>query len=340
MAKQGVGDPNIIVCGDGNDGGGASINSEQINPNSMNSIPQDLPTCIVHLTNEDPHSNLTTPKDHTSWSTLLKAAQLKNYAPILNIADNIPSGEVPLIYYHRQCRCRFTLKRDLDAIQSRNNNGESCTHIQDQEQEKSKRPARHTSSSRVMDKICIFCDKQKYKKGIRTRETLVQCTDLRADKSLRDIAIQKQDDKLMAILSRDIVAAEAHYHRSCYKDYCRRVPNLMPFQDSDTHPSTSDTADFDLPSYSTVEKQAYEHMFDFIRNELFTEPKVVPMTYLSKKVSDCMKSLGVTELKDSTMKHIRRNLACEFKDMLHIFPDDAGKLLVMPDNLSRYQLAK
>ena len=26
--------------------------------------------------------------------------------------------------------------------------------------------------------------------------------------------------------------------------------------------------------------------------------------------------------------------------MLHIFPDDAGKLLVMSDNLARYQLAK
>jgi hypothetical protein len=341
MAAQGAGDPNI-VCGDGNDGGGAFINTDKISPNSMNNIIEDLPTCIIHLTNEDPQSNLTTPKDHASWSTLFKAAQLKNYAPILNIAANIPSGEVPLIHYHRQCRCRFTLKRDLDAILSRNNN-DYCTQKLDQEQGKSKRPSRHTSSSnsRVMDKICIFCDKQKYKKGTHTRETLVQCTDLRADKSLRDIAIQKQDDKLMAILSRDIVAAEAHYHRSCYKDYCRRVVhNLMSCQDSDTHPTTSDTADFDLPSYNTFEKQAYGQMFDFIRYELFTEPKVIPMTCLSKKVTDCMKSLGVTELKDSTIKHIRRNLECEFQDVLHIFPDDAGKLLVMPDNMSRYKLAK
>ena len=44
------------------------------------------------------------------WSTLLKAAQLENYAPILNIAAKIPSGEVPFIHYHRQCRCRRTAR--------------------------------------------------------------------------------------------------------------------------------------------------------------------------------------------------------------------------------------
>ena len=34
----------------------------------------------------------------------------------------------------------------------------------------------------------------------------------------------------------------------------RIVPNLMSCQESDTHPTTSDTTDFDLPNYSTVEK--------------------------------------------------------------------------------------
>ena len=71
----------------------------------------------------------------------------------------------------------------------------------------------------------------------------------------------------ISILSRDIDAAVSHYHRSCYKDYCSRIVlNLMSCQDSDTHPTTSDTADFDLPSYSTGEKLAYGQMFDFIQN--------------------------------------------------------------------------
>jgi len=87
----------------------------------MNSIIEDLPTCIIHLANDNPHLNLITPKDHAYWSKLLTVAQLKNYAPIFNIAFNIPNGEVLLKHYHRQCRCKLTLKRYLDAIQPRNN---------------------------------------------------------------------------------------------------------------------------------------------------------------------------------------------------------------------------
>jgi hypothetical protein len=44
---------------------------------------------------------------------------------------------------------------------------------------------------------------------------------LRADKTLRECAIQKRDDKILAVTSRDIVAAEANYHRSCYQAYTR-----------------------------------------------------------------------------------------------------------------------
>jgi hypothetical protein len=53
-----------------------------------------------------------------------------------------------------------------------------------------------------------------------------------------------------------------------------------------------------------------------------------------------MNSLGVSQVKDSTKKHIHRRLKNEFAEALHIFPDDKGKLLLYPDSLSMCELAK
>ena len=44
---------------------------------------------------------------------------------------------------------------------------------------------------------------------------------LRADETQRKCAILKGDEKILALTSRDIVAAEAHYHCSCYKIYTK-----------------------------------------------------------------------------------------------------------------------
>ena len=62
--------------------------------------------------------------------------------------------------------------------------------------------------------FCIFCEKPKYFKGARNREPLGQCRDMRADSSIRKIATQKNDSKILAPVSRELVAAEARYHRT------------------------------------------------------------------------------------------------------------------------------
>ena len=44
---------------------------------------------------------------------------------------------------------------------------------------------------------------------------------LRADHSFRKSAMLKKDSKILASASREIIAAEACYHRKCYKGYTR-----------------------------------------------------------------------------------------------------------------------
>jgi len=68
-------------------------------------------------------------------------------------------------------------------------------------------------SSRILDKSCIFCPPEKsakYVKGTRTREPLVQCVELQTDAKIHgEVAIKRNDTKVLALTSRDLVAAEA-----------------------------------------------------------------------------------------------------------------------------------
>lgn len=70
--------------------------------------------CIIHCS--DDRENLVSLQDIDSWKTLLRAAQLRNHAPILDTANVIPEGQIPPIYYHRKCRSIFTMKKLLNGI--------------------------------------------------------------------------------------------------------------------------------------------------------------------------------------------------------------------------------
>lgn len=59
-------------------------------------------------------SELSSPKDADSWRTLLKAAEIKGFSPITGIFVN--ENEVPELFYHRQCRSTFTLKKSINAL--------------------------------------------------------------------------------------------------------------------------------------------------------------------------------------------------------------------------------
>ena len=44
----------------------------------------------------------------------------------------------------------------------------------------------------------------------------MKCVELRGDDSIRKSALYKKDQRILALASRELVAAEAHYHQTCY----------------------------------------------------------------------------------------------------------------------------
>ncbi|CAH3109582.1 unnamed protein product, partial [Porites lobata] len=112
----------------------------------------------------------------------------------------------------------FTLKRELNRIVAKTKQNEKASLVEESSRERRASIRSNPSTSRVYEKECIFCGKKdKYKKGIK--EGLTQARELRVNDSVRKAAISKQDSRILAILSRDLVAAEGHYHRTCYRHY-------------------------------------------------------------------------------------------------------------------------
>ena len=198
----------------------------------------------------------------------------------------------------------------------------------------SARPPRVTpSTSRVLEEKCIFCDKtSKYIKGQKTREEMVKCCELRADSRIRDAAVKKLDDIMLSITSRDRVAAEGHYHRSCYSSYTRGKPVA-----SSGLADAEDNAD---DHYKTAETQAHEEHFSYIRSQLPPCQHIVPMATLRQRFEESMSCHGITIVTNSSRKNLRRKIENKLVESIHICPDDNGKLLVCTNSLSKGDLVK
>ena len=164
-------------------------------------------------------------------------------------------------------------------------------------------------------------------KGTSTCEKLIQARQLRVDEILRQCAVEKQDDKILAITIRDTVAAEAHYHNSCYRYYNW---NTKHYQESRKASKDEDEGEI---AYNMAENEAVTNLIAFIRNEMLPNKQNVPVATFASKMESFMHSLGFT-VNDSTKKHIKRRLNSLVGDIIHIYKNDSGKLLVVPDSMT------
>ena len=86
----------------------------------------------------------------------------------------------------------------------------------------SRTSSRESTSRTVLPKKCIFCSKDKYIKNSRNRGRLCSCMQLQSDETVRKIATQKNDSKILAITTNDLIPKEACYCFTCYRSYTRQ----------------------------------------------------------------------------------------------------------------------
>ena len=238
------------------------------------------PYCLIHCT--DDNGKLVSPNSLESWNTLREAGEIRKHEGILSVkvdSDNeVPDG----VFYHRKCRSMFTVKRELNSIVAKAKQNEKASLVEESSQERRASIRSNPSTSRVYEKECIFCGKKdKYKKGIK--EGLTQARELRVNDSVRKAAISKQDSRILAILSRDLVAAEGHYHRTCYRHYTN-------IKESDKGEESEEDDDSD---YVKAESSALSRMFDYIRNDLFKNNDIIELSKLSEMLRGWILESGV-----------------------------------------------
>ena len=128
--------------------------------------------CIIHCSNDNSRE-LTSPQNTESWATLLRAAEIRDHKPLLDVSKTLKDGEIPNVLYHRKCRSIFTLKRDLDKI------SKECKKTEDDASDSDAIDRRFSirgapSTSTTYERVCIFCRKNsKYPRGSRSREVLI-----------------------------------------------------------------------------------------------------------------------------------------------------------------------
>ena len=78
-----------------------------------------LEKCIIHMS-DDESSDLTSAQDIESWNTLVRAARIRNYKSVIDLANAVDEGVIPpTVMYHRRCRSLFTMKRDLPKLSAK-----------------------------------------------------------------------------------------------------------------------------------------------------------------------------------------------------------------------------
>ena len=275
--------------------------------------------CVIHSTSELATAPLVELRDLDSWKTLLRAAQIHEHQPLLDIAESLKPNELPEVKYHAKCRKLFTMKKLLDSIQNKCSPTASKTCDKQSKRKSIRDPP---ANSPVYDPKCVVCDKvNKYLKGSKTWELLQKCVTMEADEALRNAAISKMESHVTAALSRDAVAAEVHFHRSCYRSYTKL-----------DNPRTDVPAPSEM-DYSTTETTAFVKICDYIQNDLIANPRAILFAELRNIMVSYMTDLGVTAT-ESTKKNFRRKIETEFQDSIVIIPDDNNRLILYPYNLT------
>lgn len=293
------------------------------NGEQFESIPNKTPKiqqCVIHSSSVNSGLSLTTPKDINSWKSLMNAGKALNHKQITEIGAATPDDKIPDIWYHRNCRDIYMLKLRERAKQTKKNVSLASLNKGKSRENSSK------ASSSAAGSMCIFCERHsKCPRKSDIKEKLTLCEDLRADQTVREKAIEKQDSRMIAIVTQELVAAKVWYHHSCYNDYTRNRPERVPLHvESD---------------YDRVEKVAYGKLFDHIRHEVIEKDVVVKMLDIVHIFATFLAEAGF-ELPRSVSNNMQRKLKTVFGDNLVFVTGKSGKVLMFSDGLKREDLVR
>ena len=80
---------------------------------------------------------------------------------------------------------------------------------------------------------------------------------------------------MLSLLSQDLIALEGHYHKSCYREYTKKVENVSTVSnESRSYSGTDFYKEVELETFKEIVKECYKQLIEV--------PKVLRFTDLLK----------------------------------------------------------
>ena len=139
---------------------------------------------------------------------------------------NLGESDIPAVKYHQKYRSLFTLKRNMQKLNSQNDKGFLTTSSSNRSSNRNS-----TSQRRECEKLslnCMFCQQAKRVKGTETKENLNLYVKLTADKLIKEASLLHNDPKIVDFDTDDLIAKEAACHEICYRDFTGVVTAKKP----------------------------------------------------------------------------------------------------------------
>ena len=149
---------------------------------------------------------------------------------------------------------------------------------------------------------------------------LITCSTFEVDKTLCELAESKNDTHMMVITAKDLIASEAKYHTSCYRQYTRvkMEQNIGDYGK-------------DANYYEVAENESFLELLDFWLN-VVEFPTVIKFRDLVDLMETAMKKRG-EDLSISSKKNMRKKLERRFTD--RNFQSIDSTLYVYPSSLTQ-----
>ena len=151
---------------------------------------------------------------------------------------------------------------------------------------------------------------------------------MRVTKFLLDVATDKQDFHIISLASTDLIAAEAHYHTSCYENYTVKRKEVK------SHIASPEIEV--IENFKEAQLESFKEVVTYMRVEV-ENGSIVRYTDLLSKMRDYMKNSRL-EMKKSTRVYLKRNIESKFKDVCHLSIGD--EIYFFGKNLSKIELVE
>ena len=151
-----------------------------------------------------------------------------------------------------------------------------------------------------------------------------------AQNVIYETAKRLDDEKLLRLCENyDFVSAEAYYHKECYIKYTNTKGRMSNVESVESEEQSA---------YVMAEEEAKGLLFQFIRNEIINKKDVAYFTDLISCFESLLGAKGVTVDK-TAKKKLRQQIKDEFLSTASFFQNNEGRLLFLPNDFSREELA-